>query len=99
MGEKTVLNDPEADLWYRYGWTIPVNSLRFWALGIPDPELPVMTVFDKDGLLQHMNQSRWRVDISRYQVAAGQIMPRTLTAKNPETRVRVVIDRWYFFER
>ena len=98
-GEKTVLNDPEADLWYRYGWTIPVNSLRFWALGIPDPDLPAVTEFDDEGRLSHMEQSRWSVDISRYRESAGQFMPRTLTAKNPETRVRMVIDRWLFFER
>lgn len=98
-GEKTVLDDPEADLWYRFGWTIPVNSLRFWALGIPDPREPSITEFDEDGRLSHMEQRRWRVDISRYREAAGQIMPRTLTATNPDTRVRMVIDRWLFFER
>jgi len=26
-------------------------------------------------------------------------MPRTLTATNPDTRVRMVIDKWIFFER
>ncbi|MEL7185008.1 MAG: lipoprotein insertase outer membrane protein LolB [Pseudomonadota bacterium] len=98
-GEKMVLDNPEADLWYRYGWTIPVNSLRFWALGIPDPGVRAVTEFDEAGRLAHMEQSRWRVDISRYREAAGQIMPRTLTATNPDTRVRMVIDRWIFFER
>ena len=27
--------DAERDLYLRYGWTIPVRSLRYWALGIP----------------------------------------------------------------
>lgn len=98
-GEKTVLNNPEADLFYRYGWTIPVNSLRFWALGIPDPDYPAETEFDEEGRLSQMEQSRWSVNISRYRDAAGQVMPRTLTATNPDTRVRMVIDRWLFFER
>lgn len=98
-GEKTVLDNPELDLWHRYGWTIPVNSLRFWALGIPDPDLPVDTEFDDEGRLSRMEQSRWNVDIGAYREAAGQVMPRRLTATNPDTRVRMVIDRWYFFER
>lgn len=98
-GEKTVLNDPEADLLYRYGWTIPVNSLRFWALGIPDSSIPAETELNDEGRLSHMEQSGWTVDITKYRDAAGQVMPRTLTAENPDTRVRMVIDRWFFFER
>ena len=98
-GEQTVLVDPEAELFYRYGWTIPVASLRFWALGIPDPSLPAETGFDSTGRLIRIGQSGWEVRISRYRDEAGQQMPRTLTATNPDTRVRMVIDRWKFFER
>ena len=36
-GVKTRLRDAETDLQARYGWTIPVQSLRYWALGLPDP--------------------------------------------------------------
>ena len=36
-GIRTELHDAELELRYRYGWTIPVASLRYWALGIPDP--------------------------------------------------------------
>ena len=98
-GEETVLSNPEADLWYRYGWTIPVHSLRFWALGIPDPAYPAKTEFDAEGRLSTLEQSNWVVKVSRYRQAAGQEMPRTLTATNPDTRVRMVIDRWRFFDR
>ncbi len=98
-GVETVLIDPEAELYYRYGWTIPVASLRYWALGIPDPSLPAETAFDEDGHLILIEQSQWQVEISRYREAAGQQLPRSLTASNPDTRVRMVIDRWNFFER
>ncbi len=98
-GVKTVLIDPDAELFRRYGWTIPVSSLRYWALGIPDPSHSAQTQFDDAGRLIHLEQSHWRVSITRYRDAAGQQMPRTLTASNPDTRVRMVIDRWLFFER
>ena len=97
-GVKTRLTDPEAELMVRYGWTIPVASLRFWALGIPDPTLPADTEFDEAGRLVHLEQRNWIVTISRYRESAGQQMPRTLTASNPETRVRMVIDKWSFYE-
>ncbi len=98
-GVRTVLVDPETELLHRYGWTIPVASLRYWALGIPDPSMPAETEFDATGQLLRIEQSHWEVLISRYREAAGQQMPRTLTATNPDTRVRMVIDRWNFFER
>jgi outer membrane lipoprotein LolB len=98
-GAETVLHDPEVELRWRYGWTIPVTSLRFWALGIPDPGQPSATEFDDEGHLSRLEQSGWIVEISRYREGGGQQMPRTLTVTNPETRVRMVIDRWLFFGR
>lgn len=98
-GVKTVLVDAEQELYYRYGWTIPVASLRFWALGIPDPRTPAVTKFDQQGRLVLLRQNDWVVEISRYREGAGQEMPRVLTATNPNTRVRMAIDKWLFFER
>lgn len=97
-GTVTRLENAEADLYWRYGWTIPVTSLRFWALGIPDPDVPAATVVDDEGRLARLEQSGWNVAISRYADGGGQQMPRILTATNPDTRVRMVIDRWLFFE-
>jgi len=97
-GLTTVLENPEAELYYRYGWTIPIASLRYWALGIPDPSSEAATEVDQAGLLVDLEQSNWAVKISRYRESAGQQMPRILTATNPDTRVRMVIDNWLFFE-
>lgn len=98
-GERTTLRNAEADLYGRFGWTIPVQSLRYWALGIPDPSMAAETEFDTDGRLVRLYQSDWSVEISRYREGGGQQMPRILSATNAETRVRMVIDRWLFFER
>lgn len=95
-GVTTVLADVEPDLYYRYGWTIPVESLRYWALGIPDPRLPAETAFADSGELEALVQRGWTVTISRYEEAGGQPMPRRLSAQNAGTTVRLVIDRWVF---
>ncbi|MGA8203115.1 MAG: lipoprotein insertase outer membrane protein LolB [Woeseiaceae bacterium] len=97
-GKQTRLEDVEAELRARYGWTIPVSSLRYWALGIPDPSTPARTEFSDAGLLTHLVQRDWTVDISRYDAGGGQPMPALLTAQNSDTRVRLVIDHWVFFE-
>lgn len=95
-GVTTVLEDVEPDLYYRYGWTIPVESLRYWALGIPDPRVPAETAFGDGGELTSLTQRGWTVTIGRYREAGGQSMPSRLTAKNAGTTVRLVIDRWVF---
>ena len=98
-GVTTELQDAEAELRWRYGWTIPVTSLRYWALGIPDPASPSVTEIDTESRLSRLEQGGWTVEISRYAEGGGQQMPRILTATNPDTRVRMVIDRWIFLDR
>lgn len=90
------MDDAERELQLRYGWTIPVASLRYWALGIPDPTSPAVTEFDDSGLLRQLEQRNWLVTIDEYREGGGQPMPRRMTASNPGTRVRLVIDRWTF---
>lgn len=95
-GTVTRLVDAEADLRAMYGWTIPVSSLRYWALGVPDPATPADTDIDIEGQLVHLVQRGWQVDISQYRAAAGQSMPRRLNAVNGDVKVRLVVDEWNF---
>jgi len=97
-GVRTALSDAEAELQYRYGWTIPVSSLRYWVLGIPAPVTPAQTEFNSIGQLVKLAQRDWTVTISRYRQAGGQPMPNRLSASNADTRVRIVIDKWLFFD-
>lgn len=98
-GVQTSLHDAETELRNRFGWTIPVTSLRYWALGIPDPSMAAETEFDGDGRLARLRQNNWLVEISRYREGGGQPMPRILSVRNADTRVRMVIDKWLFFDR
>lgn len=98
-GVRTALEDAEFELYNRYGWTIPIDSLRYWALGIPDPRVSAETVFDGNGQLQRLSQRGWSVIISKYAVGGGQLMPKVLTAENANTRVRIVIDHWVFYDQ
>lgn len=98
-GVVTELEDAETELRARYGWTIPVTSLRYWALGIPDPELPAETEMGGDGQLQSLTQGGWQVDITRYGEGGGQPMPTRLRAASEQTRVKLAIHKWSFFDQ
>lgn len=95
-GGVTELQDAEAELRQMYGWTIPVRSLRYWALGIPDPAAPAQTEFGEDGQLRKMRQENWEVDITQYREGGGQQMPRRLNAVSDDVKVRLVVDNWIF---
>lgn len=98
-GRRIVLDEPEADLQRLYGWTIPVTSLRFWALGVPDPDSPAEVTLDADARLAELRQRGWRVVVDRYRDYRDAALPRRITASNGTTRVRVVIDQWLFFDQ
>jgi outer membrane lipoprotein LolB len=97
-GVRTELQNVEEELLYRYGWTIPVKSLRYWALGIPDPTSDAQTELNEDHQLARLEQGDWTLSISSYKVNGGQSMPNRLSATKFETRVRIVIDKWKFFD-
>jgi outer membrane lipoprotein LolB len=95
-GVTTELDDAERDLRMRYGWTIPVTSLRYWALGVPDPASAADVDVDDTGLLNGLAQRGWQVTISEYAESGGQAMPRRLTAVSGDIRVRLIVDDWAF---
>jgi outer membrane lipoprotein LolB len=95
-GQVTELEDADAGLREMYGWTLPVTSLRYWALGLPDPASPAATELGEGGRLARLEQRDWTVSITDYREDAGQPMPRRMTAVNHDTRVRLVIDNWTF---
>jgi len=97
-GTTTVLRDIESELYYRYGWTIPVESLRYWVLGIPDPRVPAAIDFDDLDRVSRIEQRGWNVNVGAYREAGGQQMPARLVATSRETSVRLVIDKWVFRE-
>lgn len=97
-GVATQLENAEIELRNRYGWTIPVESLRYWVLGVRDPELPSTGLPDEQGRISQFSQGSWSVNISEYREAAGQEMPRRLRADSGDVKVRMVIDEWTFRE-
>jgi len=96
-GVVTELGDAERDLRERYGWPIPVASLRYWTLGIPDPGYPATTRFDETGQLASIEQNGWTVAVGQYGEGGGQAMPRRVTAQGDDARVRLVVDKWTFY--
>jgi outer membrane lipoprotein LolB len=93
-GDEFFLRDPEQEMTERFGWSLPVHSMRYWILGVSDPGLPAAEVPDSQGLLESMEQGGWFVRYDGYGDIDGLLLPRRFDMERGEVRIRVVTDRW-----
>jgi outer membrane lipoprotein LolB len=78
----------------RLGFALPIDELRFWLLGVPDPSSAFeLTRNDQDRAL-HLSQSGWSIDYDRYVAAGGDVLPAHIVLTRGDVRVRVIVDRW-----
>lgn len=93
-GDELQLTDPERDMTERFGWSLPVHSMRYWILGVSDPRAEAKEAVDDEGLLDVLEQSGWTVRYDGYREASGLVLPRKLEMTSGEVRIKVVADRW-----
>ncbi len=85
----------EALMQQQLGWYIPVQGLKYWLRGMPEPGSVSQHVFNEVGRLASLQQSGWRISYRDYLDVDGFELPRKLVLENPRLRARLVIDRWH----
>lgn len=93
-GEELLLTDPEAEMRDRFGWSLPVYSMRFWIVGVSDPGMTADETVDDDGMLLELSQNGWDVSFDGYRVEDGLLLPKKIVMESGDVRIRVVADRW-----
>lgn len=78
----------------RLGFNVPIASLRYWILGVPDPGAPYTVTRNGEDRAQQLAQSGWTIDIPRYMAVAGDWLPALLAVHREDVRVRIVVERW-----
>ncbi len=81
----------------RLGWYVPVESLKYWMLGLPDPDSDqqdFVIELDNGGRLSGLVQSGWQVQFLRYQQVDGDELPDKIFLENGELSIRVVVQDW-----
>ncbi|MCC6301361.1 MAG: outer membrane lipoprotein LolB [Gammaproteobacteria bacterium] len=79
-----------------FGWSAPVDALRFWVLGVPQPHFRAETRLDDRGRLSRLEQEGWSVEYPQYTAVDGGPgdLPRKLMLEGRALRIRMVIDAW-----
>lgn len=93
-GEEVFAEEPGALLAYYTGYDLPLASLRYWLLGVPDPEGEAELELDANGWPTRLIQHGWEIVYRRYGVYDGRTLPRTLFMNDGEVEVRVAIHAW-----
>ncbi len=80
------------------GWSVPMDGLRYWLVGLPAPALAsaekLNMGLDELGRLQWLEQAGWRIEYQRYRSAGALEVPKKMVLTRNDLRVRFVIDRW-----
>ena len=97
-GEDSAQN-PETLLERQFGWRLPVSGLRYWVLGLPDPNVPLQhQELDDQGRLARIQQSGWDIEFRRYAAGNRLDLPDKLFLNNsnaePHLEVRMVVENW-----
>jgi outer membrane lipoprotein LolB len=83
-----------AQLQDRLGFELPLDNLRFWLLGVPDPGSPFELARNDQDRAQHLVQAGWTVDYDRYTPVNGDLLPAHLVLSRENVRVRIAVDHW-----
>jgi outer membrane lipoprotein LolB len=88
--------DPEALIEQKFGWQLPVNSLRYWMTGVPSPhgKLSAEMDLDEKGRLISLQQSGWNIQFSNYKNVSGYELPAKVLLEHKDLSVKIVIRKW-----
>lgn len=83
-----------AQLQGRLGFELPMDQLRFWLLGVPDPSAAFDLKRNDQDRAAQLTQDDWNIDYDRYMPVDGDLLPARLVLRHEGVRVRIVVDHW-----
>ncbi|MDD1612399.1 MAG: lipoprotein insertase outer membrane protein LolB [Methylococcaceae bacterium] len=81
-------DDPEEFIDRQLGMFVPVTSLRYWVLGLPEPDLHFEEVSGG------FRQSGWTVAFQSLQPVGQLLLPRKMSVTNDRVKLKLIIDQW-----
>lgn len=93
-GQTLQSDDAEQLLHQQLGLQVPVNGLRYWAVGLVAPDSDYREELDPAGRLAVLQQNGWRVRYRSYVSVQGVMLPGKIFLDHDGLDVRLVIDQW-----
>lgn len=91
--------DAEQVLYETTGWSIPIQGLKHWILGIQHPGSSFSPDIDVLGRAKSLKQDNWTINYLDYKtnntiLEAAVDLPRRIYMKRYDIALKIVIDQW-----
>jgi len=93
-GDDFITTDPEQDFTTHLHMPMPVFSMRYWLLGIPDPGAPYSKTVDAHGEPMTLKQRDWAVEYQEFTVVQGLSLPVRFILTRGDIRIKVAVNEW-----
>ncbi|MDZ7751332.1 MAG: lipoprotein insertase outer membrane protein LolB [Gammaproteobacteria bacterium] len=94
-GKEYAAAEPEALMLDILGWRVPVDGMRHWMVGRPDPRWEIRArVEDEAGRLVELRQAGWHIRYLDYGKDTGIALPRRIRLETERFSLHIVISRW-----
>jgi outer membrane lipoprotein LolB len=85
--------DPQLLLRQRLGWELPLDSLKYWIKGLPDPnKVAWREEFDDFGRALILDQAQWRVVMSQYAPNEPLAQPGRIELERKDFTAKLLVD-------
>ena len=95
-GEGVTLSGDDArrQVQARLGAELPLESLRYWMLGLPAPSPPAQVQDSAQAPVRVVEQGGWQIAYDGFARFGSLTAPTRLTATGPNLRLKLVFDGW-----
>jgi len=93
-GDDFITTDPEQDFSRRLRVPLPVLSMRYWMLGLPDPNATFTKIVDAQGHLVTLTQRGWLVVYQAYATYSGYDLPTRLQIERDSVHIKIAVNEW-----
>ena len=83
-----------AQLQDRLGFELPLDDLRYWLVGTPNPGASAELERNEQDRAKQVTQDGWTVGYDKYMPVNGDWLPARLVLSRAGVRVRIVVDHW-----
>jgi outer membrane lipoprotein LolB len=77
-----------------FGWQFPMQELRYWARGIPQPNTLAKITYNSSGEAATIEQAGWLVTYHSYSNVTGLPMPKKIELIGTDIRLVLVLKSW-----
>lgn len=84
--------DPDAYLRERLGFSVPLQSLRYWLLGLPAPGLDYQA--DEGGVMKGFKQQGWALAYGRFDQVGVYVLPKKMSIQGHGAALKLIADEW-----